>query len=323
MDDGSLLHLEVSLEPTIQLTLLDRRKPFSSVAIVSQNTLVLAGEMCDGEVLQIDLPGRVVAPLSIIPNWAPIIDCKMIGDARQLITCSGFAEGGSVRFLSNELNAELITATDPDYGGSDLFLFSLSLPFFYYSLAKTFCPCLVFFSSTGIWALKNSSQDPHPSFLCVSFVASTRLLHSAGGELEDVSDASGLILNSSTLAIGIVPEGVIIQVCATGVNITRSKALAVGLEPISQRWTPPSDSHITVAKIHDNFLILALSKLQTVLVLQVIVGQDGFAIPFFLLLPPFFRFSSKQQTNKQKQLNLQSQSHRDRVISHRGRSLLH
>ena len=250
-DDGSLLHLEVTLEPAVRLTLLDRRRPVSSITVASGTMLILTGEMCDGEVVSVDPTTNTVTPLSIIPNWAPIIDCKIGREKNQFITCSGFGVGGSVRNMSNQLSVDIVTTTNPDYEGT-----------------------------TGMWSLRANTMDPYHSFLCVSFVASTRLLYSAEGELEDISASSGLVLTSTTLVVGVSSEGFVLQVCPHVINITRPKTpkdarMELDEVPAAYSWTPPQGTQITIAKIADDLIVAALSKGRQLLLLRVTHADSG------------------------------------------------
>lgn len=78
---------------------------------------------------------------------------------------------------------------------------------------------------TGLWNIKYQKADESDSFLAMSFASSSRLMYLGGGELDDISENSGLDLETRSLCVSSYNEfpGYLIQVHRGAVLVTKPK----------------------------------------------------------------------------------------------------
>ena len=99
-----------------------------------------------------------------------------------------------------------------------------------------------------LWSVRGSTDPAGPHrWVVLSFIASTRVMLVAAGQLEDASDAVGYSTESATLACGVVaaPEPTLLQVTAHGLTA------AVGPTASSRRavWAPPDGAGVVRADV--------------------------------------------------------------------------
>ncbi|CAJ0641555.1 1832_t:CDS:10 [Entrophospora sp. SA101] len=215
--------------------------------------VILSGEMSDGAVVLVEKTNCTIKATMTckIPNWAPVLDFQMLDFHHEwhdvILACSGYGKHGSIRELRRAIGVNVITKTEPDFNGVN---------------------CL--------WNLKyDSRNDLTDSFLALSFTNSTRLMYIGKyGELECISDRSGLDLECSSLCIVefIDLAGWLIQIHRNAVNMIKicrnldlmkeesspSENLVQG--NLISRWIPPKNTIIEVASVYQSIIICSLSS---------------------------------------------------------------
>ncbi|KAJ3295779.1 Transcription initiation factor TFIID subunit 5 [Borealophlyctis nickersoniae] len=207
--------------------------------------MVVFGELCDGEVIQVAADG-VVTVKAAIPNWAPILDFQLAdvyndGHDSMYIT-SGNGPRGTVREICPGVGVSVLTSS-PDYHGV-----------------------------TGVWNLKYRPEDQFDSFLAISFVAETKLMYLGEGEFEDVSEMSGLDIHRSALIVASLDvAGFIVQVHREKVVVAKPKIAGVR----SERWRPPPGTTIAVAGVMENLVVVSISPQKALLLLKVLADEES------------------------------------------------
>ncbi|KAJ3014983.1 UNVERIFIED_CONTAM: hypothetical protein HDU68_012931 [Siphonaria sp. JEL0065] len=249
---------------------------------------MLLGDMCDGEILEIDYLNETVAACGNgIKNTAPVLDFKVcsrssIGssgtETRQIggdlmYMTSGCVPNGQIRRL--EMGVDVVVeagAGDEEEEGASVESGSDS----------------GFEGITGLWSLKQSHENKHDSFLGVSLLTETRLFHLLDDTLEDVSQQSGLNLQVPTLLMAGVggsdmEDALVVQVWEGGVLVTRPSYFEEQVVPVmwtvdGQEVVGGGDSgggKIALAAMCGEFLFLSLGAWKVVLLLRVSVAQFG------------------------------------------------
>uniref|UniRef100_A0A7C9EGM7 Cleavage/polyadenylation specificity factor A subunit N-terminal domain-containing protein n=1 Tax=Opuntia streptacantha TaxID=393608 RepID=A0A7C9EGM7_OPUST len=192
--------------------------------------------MGDGMVLKLE-DGRLIYS-SPIQNIAPILDMSVMDYHNekhdQMFACCGMAPEGSLRIIRSGISVDRLLRTAPIYQGI-----------------------------TAIWTLKMRMSDPYHSFLVLSFVEETRVL-SVGVNFTDVTDSVGFQPDVSTLACGLVDDGLLVQIHQNSVRICMPTAVAhsggiVSSSPICSSWSPDTIG-ISLGAVGHNLIVVATSN---------------------------------------------------------------
>ncbi|PJF18011.1 hypothetical protein PSACC_02150 [Paramicrosporidium saccamoebae] len=104
---------------------------------------------------------------------------------------------------------------------------------------------------TGIWTLKQTLSDVHDAFIVVSFENSTVALQ-IGETVEEATD-TGLIPSASSVAVGQLYDGSIVQIHPTGVRQIRS-------DQRINEWNTPTGVNIQHAAINQRQVVVAMDN---------------------------------------------------------------
>ncbi|KAI8800279.1 mono-functional DNA-alkylating methyl methanesulfonate N-term-domain-containing protein [Cladochytrium replicatum] len=242
------------LNPRIEIVVLGLRRPTASIITLKSDAqgdiIMLAGEMCDGEVVSVDSGSNTVVRECRIPNWAPILDFKVSGHqggGHALYATSGMSPFGSVRNVQNNVNVEVETV-NREYSGI-----------------------------SNMWSLKLRAEEEEEahSFLALSFVAGTRLLQLHGEEFVDISNQSNFEIDRSSVFFCSLPTipNYLVQVHSSGV--VAIKIVATGNDfktgkPVN--WEPDS-SYIGIADLNGDLLFLSVMPKGTIICVRLF--HDG------------------------------------------------
>nr|GLL36508.1 pre-mRNA-splicing factor prp12 isoform X1 [Ipomoea trifida] len=239
-DSGQLFMVEIfSDSDGIKMSLSDclyKGLPAKELLWVESDFIAAIVEMGDGMVLKLD-DGRLVYR-SPIQNIAPILDMSVVDYYNekhdQMFACCGMAPEGSFRIIRSGISVEKLLKTAPIYQGI-----------------------------TGTWTVKMKVTDRYHSFLVLSFVEETRVL-SVGVSFSDVTDSVGFQPDVSTLACGLMADGLLVQIHKDAVRLCVPIASAhpegVPLSsPVGTSWSP-NDTRISLGAVGHNVIVVATSS---------------------------------------------------------------
>ncbi|KAM0978103.1 hypothetical protein ACFX2I_014035 [Malus domestica] len=193
-------------------------------------------DMGDGMVLKME--NGMLLYTSPIQNIAPVLDMSVVDyhDEKhdQMFACCGVAPEGSLRLIRSGISVEKLLRTAPIYQGI-----------------------------TGTWTLRMKVIDSYHSFLVLSFVEETRVL-SVGLSFTDVTDSVGFQPDVSTLACGIVNDGLLVQIHKNAVRVClpTKAAHSEGIplpSPVFTSWFPENMS-ISLGAVGHNLIVVSSSN---------------------------------------------------------------
>lgn len=240
VDSGDFFMVEISHDAGgLKVDLSDciyKGLPCKQLLWVEGGFLLAIMEMGDGVVFKLE-DGRPWYRSSI-QNIAPILDMSVVDYIDeihdQMFACCGMAPEGSLRIIRNGISVEKLLRTASIYQGI-----------------------------TGVWTLKMEVDDIYHSFLVLSFVEQTRVL-SVGLSFTDVTDMVGFQQDVSTLACGLLGDGLLVQISQNGVKICFPTVSAhpkgvSSPSPIHTSWSPGNIS-ISLGAIEQNMIVVATSS---------------------------------------------------------------
>ncbi|KAJ3075958.1 hypothetical protein HDU98_006269 [Podochytrium sp. JEL0797] len=265
-DAGHILQIRIShasetSSRTVCAVLVTRRDPISHMSAVAlsatRDLIVIIGDMCDGEFLEVDFAGETVTRLDGgIQNLAPVLDFKVIpttgsgAGAERMYLTSGVGKGGTVREVRCGVPIRVDAKSDEGFTGI-----------------------------TAIWGMKQSLGNGFDSLVAVSFVSATRLFWVSDEVLEDVTAGSGVLGAVGSLVVAVVgggegEDGVLVQVWGGGVVVVRPDYFGVGEGREVGRWLVP-EGGIAVAAVFGEFVVVSVGVEKAVVVLRVCWGEGG------------------------------------------------
>ncbi|RVX09622.1 hypothetical protein CK203_012209 [Vitis vinifera] len=133
----------------------------------------------------------------------------------------------------------------------------------WHQCGKAIEDCPIYQGITGTWTVKMKVIDSYHSFLVLSFVEETRVL-SVGLSFTDVTDSVGFQPDVSTLACGVVDDGLLVQIHKNGVKLCLPTTVAhpEGIplaSPICTSWFPENIS-ISLGAVGYNLIVVATSS---------------------------------------------------------------
>ncbi|CAL1370815.1 unnamed protein product [Linum trigynum] len=240
LDTGEFFMIEVSFDseaPKVNLSdCLYSGLPCKELMWIEAGFLVALVDMGDGIILKVE--NERLLDISPIQNIAPILDIST-GDCHeekrdQMFACCGVAPEGSLRIIRSGISVERLLKTAPTYQGV-----------------------------TGTWTVRMRLRDLYHSFLVLSFVEETRVL-SVGVSFTDVTDSVGLQPDVSTLACGLVGDGLLVQIHQAGVQLSMPTRIAHadGIQlssPVCKSWSPDNTS-VSLGAVGQNWIVVSTSN---------------------------------------------------------------
>ncbi|CAG8692688.1 7584_t:CDS:2, partial [Racocetra fulgida] len=223
-ENGDLYRIDIISDVQIEYTLL--QNGLNSIG-TAMTMLCFDPNFGDFVILSGEMSDGTVVLAEIacsIPNWAPILDFQMLD-------------------FHQERHDVIFTCSGRDKHGSIR------------ELRKAVCVNII-----------TRTAD---SFLALSYANSTRLMKVSQGELHDISEYSGLDLEVSSLCVASFSSapGFVIQIHRLKIVVSEPK---VGMGAIVENncitssrwtWTPPENTVIEVAAVHDSTIVIGLSTI--------------------------------------------------------------
>ncbi|ONK74791.1 uncharacterized protein A4U43_C03F10180, partial [Asparagus officinalis] len=239
LDTGELHILEICSEVggvRVLSNCVYKGSPCKTLLWIESGFIACLVDMGDGMIFKLE-DGRLLYR-SPIQNIAPILDLAVENfpdeKQNQMYACCGMNPEGSIRIIRNGISVEKLLKTASTYQGI-----------------------------TGTWTLKMKKSDAYHSFLVLSFVEETRIL-SVGLSFNDVTDAAGFLPDVSTVACGLVADGLLLQIHKGGVRLclptTCGHPEGIPLSaPVCTSWYPGNMS-ISLGAVGHTFFIVTTSN---------------------------------------------------------------
>ncbi|KAJ3098871.1 hypothetical protein HDU97_003684 [Phlyctochytrium planicorne] len=249
-DNGGLVIVSFSLE-TLEMEILAvfHRSPIADISLISlsgcKEYVALVGDMCDGEVIEVDFQIQKISQLGSISNWAPTIDFKISDqpDGSQFFfSTGGRGESGGIlnKFQRGVLIEPFYTLSDP--------------------------------ISKGIWPVLILGLG---DVLILSFICETRVLVVNSDEILDISDDSGLDLKVATVFGGSVDgiDATLLQIHEKGVKISQSlHAADDDISAFKQcKWSTSENEIVTSGTQLGGKIILFTAITRTILIFDIVL----------------------------------------------------
>ncbi|KAI8930229.1 mono-functional DNA-alkylating methyl methanesulfonate N-term-domain-containing protein [Entophlyctis helioformis] len=260
-DQGDVLYARIMAFPKTMhvMHVLSRRHPISCISVSSvspnRHTLAFFGPLHAAELVQID-PRTLAVESAIQPspalNAAPAVDfClhDMQGQGRDtMYMTSGVAPFGSICEMQHGVGV-VTDMSSPEFEGV-----------------------------TGMWEVAVSPDEDSSVFVVISFVSETRIMLMSGGELDDISETSGLVTEASTLCAGSAGvAGLVAQAHSSGIRV--SKPRQDGTSPsLVYSWSDPDGRRVALATFHRSDAVVVLAGTNSLLRLRMLVDEESGAI---------------------------------------------
>ncbi|PQP97620.1 DNA damage-binding protein 1 [Prunus yedoensis var. nudiflora] len=175
--------------------------------------------------LQPDAKGSYVEVLERYVNLGPIVDFCVVDLERQgqgqVVTCSGAYKDGSLRVVRNGIGINEQASVELQ-------------------------------GIKGMWSLRSSTDDPHDTFLVVSFISETRILAmNLEDELEE-TEIEGFCSQVQTLFCHDAVFNQLVQVTSSSVRLVSSTS-----RELKNEWFAPAGYSINVATANATQVLLA------------------------------------------------------------------
>nr|XP_011467138.1 PREDICTED: pre-mRNA-splicing factor prp12 [Fragaria vesca subsp. vesca] len=239
-DTGEYFMIEIIFNPdgikVLESECLYKGLPCKALLWVEGGFLAALVDMGDGMVLKME--NGTLHYISPIQTIAPVLDMSVVDyhDEKhdQMFACCGVAPEGSLRIIRSGITVEKLLRTAPIYQGI-----------------------------TGTWTLRMKMTDTYHSFLVLSFVEETRVL-SVGLSFTDVTDSVGFQPDVSTLACGVVNDGMLVQIHKSAVRLClpTQSAQSDGVplpSPVCTSWFPENMS-ISLGAVGHNLIVVSSSN---------------------------------------------------------------
>ncbi|KAJ6836683.1 DNA damage-binding protein 1a [Iris pallida] len=233
-DNAGLLHLLVITHEKDRVTglkieHLGETSVASTISYLDNGVVYVGSSYGDSQLiklnLQPDAKGSYVEVLERYINLGPIVDFCVVDLERQgqgqVVTCSGAYKDGSLRVVRNGIGINEQASVELQ-------------------------------GIKGLWSLRSSTDDPHDTFLVVSFISETRILAmNMEDELEE-TDIEGFYAQAQTLFCQNAVNDQLVQVTANSVRLVSSTS-----RELLNHWTAPSGFSVNVATANASQVLLA------------------------------------------------------------------
>ncbi|KAI9799838.1 MAG: hypothetical protein M1825_004399 [Sarcosagium campestre] len=233
------LMLDGSSVKDLRIVLLGQTSRASVLVPLARGCIFVGSHQGDSQVIQLDLASRAVQLVQTISNIAPILDFTIMdlgnragegkaneyssGQAR-LVTGSGAFQDGSLRSVRSGVGLEDQGILGEMDGVRDLF------------------------------SLSPHGTEGQVDTLVVSLINETRILHfSADGDVEELEDYKGLILNERTLVVSNISDDRMIQVTGSRVSLIDAEG-----GTLLSDWSPSAGKSITSASANEDKVLLSI-----------------------------------------------------------------
>ncbi|KAJ6840719.1 DNA damage-binding protein 1a [Iris pallida] len=233
-DNAGLLHLLVITHEKDRVTglkieHLGETSVASTISYLDNGVVYVGSSYGDSQLiklnLQPDAKGSYVEVLEKYVNLGPIVDFCVVDLERQgqgqVVTCSGAYKDGSLRVVRNGIGINEQASVELQ-------------------------------GIKGLWSLRSSTNDPHDTFLVVSFISETRILAmNMEDELEE-TEIEGFYAQAQTLFCQNAINDQLVQVTANSVRLVSSTS-----RELLNQWTAPSGFSVNVATANASQVLLA------------------------------------------------------------------
>ncbi|KAJ3708399.1 hypothetical protein LUZ61_012104 [Rhynchospora tenuis] len=233
-DHTGLLHLLVIIHEKERVTglkieNLGETSVASTISYLDNAVVYVGSSYGDSQLiklnLQPDAKGSYVEVLDRYVNLGPITDFCVVDLERQgqgqVVTCSGAYKDGSLRVVRNGIGINEQAAVELE-------------------------------GIKGLWSLKSSTDDPHDTFLVVSFITETRFLAmNMEDELEE-TEIEGFDAQTQTLYCQNAINDQLVQVTSNAVRLVSSTS-----RELLDQWNAPAGFSVNVATANASQVLLA------------------------------------------------------------------
>lgn len=232
-DHAGLLHLLVITHEKEKVTglkieLLGETSIASTISYLDNAFVYVGSSYGDSQLIKIhlqpDAKGSYVEVLERYVNLGPIVDFCVVDLERQgqgqVVTCSGAYKDGSLRIVRNGIGINEQASVELQ-------------------------------GIKGMWSLRSSTDDPHDTFLVVSFISETRILAMNLEELEE-TEIEGFCSQVQTLFCHDAVYDQLVQVTSSSVRLVGSTS-----RELRNEWKAPSGYSVNVATANATQVLLA------------------------------------------------------------------
>lgn len=233
-DNTGLLHLLVITHEKERVTglkieHLGETSVASTISYLDNAVVYVGSSYGDSQLIKLnmqpDANGSYVEVLERYVNLGPIVDFCVVDLERQgqgqVVTCSGAYKDGSLRVVRNGIGINEQASVELQ-------------------------------GIKGLWSLRSSTDDPHDTFLVVSFISETRVLAmNMEDELEE-TEIEGFYAQAQTLFCQNAINDQLVQVTASSVRLVSSTS-----RELLDQWTAPADFSVNVATANASQVLLA------------------------------------------------------------------
>jgi len=182
------------LENNVEVQRLGSVSIPTSISYLDNNYFFIGSSYGDSQVIKVlseESEGSFVAVQQTYDNIAPISDFKMLNferynNQRELLTCSGYKQHGSLRFIRKGISLNIEAETEVG-------------------------------KCNGLWSLKDNYTDPKHSMLLLSYLNETKLLRMENETVQEFC-LSGMDYTSTTIYAANTLSG-ILQVTHTSIHL--------------------------------------------------------------------------------------------------------
>lgn len=233
-DNAGLLHLLVITHEKDRVTglkieHLGETSVASTISYLDNGVVYVGSSYGDSQLIKLNLQpdpkGSYVEVLERYVNLGPIVDFCVVDLERQgqgqVVTCSGAYKDGSLRVVRNGIGINEQASVELQ-------------------------------GIKGLWSLRSSTNDPHDTFLVVSFISETRILAmNMEDELEE-TEIEGFYAQAQTLFCQNAINDQLVQVTSNSVRLVSSTS-----RELLNQWTAPSGFSVNVATANASQVLLA------------------------------------------------------------------
>ncbi|KAI8524591.1 hypothetical protein RHMOL_Rhmol13G0160800 [Rhododendron molle] len=252
-DHAGLLHLLVITHEKEKVTglkieLLGETSIASTISYLDNAVVYVGSSYGDSQLIKLNLhpdaKGSYVEVLESYINLGPIVDFCVVDLERQgqgqVVTCSGAYKDGSLRIVRNGIGINEQASVELQ-------------------------------GIKGMWSLRAATDDPHDTFLVVSFISETRILAmNLEDELEE-TEIEGFCSQVQTLFCHDAVHNQLLQVTSSSVRLVSSIS-----RELRHEWLAPSGFSINVATANATQIGLGGCRWsRLVLVGGLLVGDGG------------------------------------------------
>ncbi|KMZ57778.1 DNA damage-binding protein 1 [Zostera marina] len=233
-DNSGLLHLlvityERERVTGLKIELLGETSVASTISYLDNAVVFIGSSYGDSQLIKLnmqpDSSGSYVESLERYVNLGPIVDFCVVDLERQgqgqVVTCSGAYKDGSLRIVRNGIGINEQASVELE-------------------------------GIKGLWSLRVSTNDPHDTFLVVSFIGETRILAMNSEDILEETEIDGFLSEAQTLLCQNALHDQIVQVTSNSVRLVSSIN-----RNLLDVWNSPVGYSVNVATANATQILLA------------------------------------------------------------------